>query len=71
MGEHVAPLAPGLLFKASLKALLFVTIRASRSAGRARSGRYAVRPPLRARGFSRGAGLRQRAAKGWTSATTT
>ena len=35
VGEHVEPLVPGLLFKARLKALLFVTIRVSRSAGRA------------------------------------
>ena len=44
VGEHVEPLAPGFLFKASLKALLFVTIRPSRSAGRA-SGPFCATPP--------------------------
>ena len=43
VGEHVEPLAPVLLFKASLKALLFVTIRPSRSAGRAHGRRAATR----------------------------
>ena len=44
MGEHVESLAPGLLLRASLKALLFVTTLASRSAGRA-SGLSGATPP--------------------------
>ena len=43
MGEHVESLAPGLLLRASLKALLFVTTLASRSAGRAHGRRAATR----------------------------
>ena len=43
MGEHIEPLAPGLLFKASLQALLSVTILPARTAGRAGGRRAATR----------------------------